>query len=105
MRQKGRICGKSGTFDVCCVEFNHHTKSGPNRTIIVQVTAILSPLGTLASLGFEPITLGLPQDIYCTQHYAPPTNGAIILFPDSLSLRHAEAFGRKWVNLEAHVAT
>ena len=64
-------CGKSGAFDICCDEVNHPTKFGPNRNIIVQVSAILSPFGILASLGFEPMTLGLPLDVYCIQYYAP----------------------------------
>ena len=70
MRHKWRFCGKSDAFDICCDVVNHPTKFGPNRTIIVQVNAILSPLGLLASLGFEPMTLGLLQDIYCIQYYA-----------------------------------
>ena len=72
MRHKWCICGKSGAFDICCDKLNHRTKFGPNRAIIIQVTAILSPLLLLASLGFEPMTLGLPQDVYCIQYYAPP---------------------------------
>ena len=66
-----RICGKSGASDICCDELNHPTKLGPNRTIIVRVTAILSPLVLLALLGFEPMTLGLPQDVSCAQYCTP----------------------------------
>ena len=66
-------CGINGAWrqegapGICCDEVNH----GPNWTIIVQVRAILSPLGILASLGFEPMALRLPQHIYYTQYYAP----------------------------------
>ena len=72
MQHKWRICGKSGALNICCDEVNHPTKFGPNRTIIVQVTAIFSPLGILVSLGFELMTLELPQDVYCIQYYARP---------------------------------